>query len=178
MHTSRGSCGGRGRSSLYWARSLMWGLIPGPWAHDLSWRQTLNWLSHPGAPEINTVNILVNIWHYFSNNVLKCTCMFSYNWNHTESVFNFFQAQIITNFLILLNVFYNFFFIVLSFVFEVERVVCGNSKLPCTHNIDSWPLIPTFHLQTESVPPLSQIRSFWSKSQMYNFFHKYFNKYL
>ena len=24
--------------------------IPGPQDHDLSWRQTLNWLSHPGAP--------------------------------------------------------------------------------------------------------------------------------
>ena len=25
------------------------GLIPGPWDHDLSWRQMLNRLSHPGA---------------------------------------------------------------------------------------------------------------------------------
>ena len=28
-----------------WVRSLMWGSI-----RDLSWRQTLNWLSHPGTP--------------------------------------------------------------------------------------------------------------------------------
>ena len=28
----------------------MWGSIPGPWVHDLSWRQTPNHLSHPGAP--------------------------------------------------------------------------------------------------------------------------------
>ena len=25
-------------------------LGPGPWDHDLSWNQTLNQLSHPGAP--------------------------------------------------------------------------------------------------------------------------------
>ena len=25
-----------------WAGSLMWGSIPEPWDHDLSWRQTLN----------------------------------------------------------------------------------------------------------------------------------------
>ena len=30
-----------------------WGLIPGPWDHDLSWRQLLNWLSYPGAPGIS-----------------------------------------------------------------------------------------------------------------------------
>ena len=28
----------------------MWGSIPGPRDHDLSQRQTLNQLSHPGAP--------------------------------------------------------------------------------------------------------------------------------
>jgi len=27
------------------------GLIPGPWDHDLSQRQTLNQLSHPGVPD-------------------------------------------------------------------------------------------------------------------------------
>ena len=32
-----------------WARSLMWDSIPGPWDHDLSRRQMLNWLSHPSA---------------------------------------------------------------------------------------------------------------------------------
>ena len=29
----------------------MWGLIPGPRDHDLSWRQMLNWLNHPGIPK-------------------------------------------------------------------------------------------------------------------------------
>ena len=31
----------------------MWDLILGPWDHDLSGRQTLNPLSHPGAPNLN-----------------------------------------------------------------------------------------------------------------------------
>ena len=30
----------------------MWGLIPGPWDHDLSPRQTLDRLSHPGTPRL------------------------------------------------------------------------------------------------------------------------------
>ena len=30
--------------------------FPGPWGHDLSRRQTLNWLSHPGAPSVNHFN--------------------------------------------------------------------------------------------------------------------------
>ena len=47
--TSRGSSRGRGGSRLTpcWAGGLVWGLIPGPWDHDLSRRQPLNWLSHP-----------------------------------------------------------------------------------------------------------------------------------
>ena len=28
------------------------GLDPGPWDRDLRWRQMVNWLSHPGAPEM------------------------------------------------------------------------------------------------------------------------------
>ena len=32
------------------SRKPMYGSIPGPWDHDLSWRQTLNQLSHPGTP--------------------------------------------------------------------------------------------------------------------------------
>ena len=30
----------------------MWGSVPGPWDHDLSWRQMLNLLRHPGAPPL------------------------------------------------------------------------------------------------------------------------------
>ena len=40
----------REKQTPHWAGSLMQGLITGPWDHDLSQRQTLNWLSHPGAP--------------------------------------------------------------------------------------------------------------------------------
>ena len=29
------------------AAKHLWGSIPGSWDHDLSRRQTLNWLSHP-----------------------------------------------------------------------------------------------------------------------------------
>ena len=42
-----GGAAGRGRRR---AGSLTWGSIPGHWDHDLSGRQTLNRLSHPGAP--------------------------------------------------------------------------------------------------------------------------------
>ena len=42
--------GEEGAGSLL-SRKPMQGLIPGPRDHDLSWGQTLNWLSHPGAPE-------------------------------------------------------------------------------------------------------------------------------
>ena len=34
------------KQTPHWAKSL----IPGPWDHDLSRRQLLNQLSHPGAP--------------------------------------------------------------------------------------------------------------------------------
>ena len=40
---------GRGRSR-FTMRSPMQDLIPGPWHHDLSWRQMLNQLPHPAAP--------------------------------------------------------------------------------------------------------------------------------
>ena len=39
----------REKQTSCWAGSPMWGLIPGPWYHVLSWRQTLNWPNHPGA---------------------------------------------------------------------------------------------------------------------------------
>ena len=40
----------REKQAPCWAGNPMWGLIPGPWDHNLSLRQMLNWLSHPGAP--------------------------------------------------------------------------------------------------------------------------------
>ena len=42
--------GGGTRSRLpCWTGSPMWSSILGPWDHDLSQRQMLNWLSRPGA---------------------------------------------------------------------------------------------------------------------------------
>ena len=40
----------REKQAPRWARSSTWGSVPGPRNHDLSWRQTLHRLSHPGAP--------------------------------------------------------------------------------------------------------------------------------
>ena len=44
----------------------MWDSIPGPWDHDLSQRQTLNRLSHPGALQTNPYGkpnvIIVYVW--------------------------------------------------------------------------------------------------------------------
>ena len=50
--TSRRSWREREKQAFYWGGSPMQGLIPEPWDHDLSWRQTLNQLSHPGSPTI------------------------------------------------------------------------------------------------------------------------------
>ena len=47
--TSRGSSRQREKQAPHRARSHMRDLIPGPWDHDLSWRQMLNWLSYLGA---------------------------------------------------------------------------------------------------------------------------------
>ena len=56
MHTSKGSGRQRQREKqVPWgAGSLMWGFHPRALDHDhdWSWRQTLNQLSHPGAPEL------------------------------------------------------------------------------------------------------------------------------
>ena len=41
----------REKQTPYWSGSLMWDLIPGPWDHDLSQRQTLYQLSHPDTPK-------------------------------------------------------------------------------------------------------------------------------
>ena len=36
----------------------MWGLIPGPWNHDLSQRQMLSDLDHPGTPALQSQYII------------------------------------------------------------------------------------------------------------------------
>ena len=40
----------RKKQSICWAGNWTFGSIPGLWDHDLSWRQMLNQLSHPGSP--------------------------------------------------------------------------------------------------------------------------------
>ena len=41
------------KQASHWAGILTWGWIPEPWDHDLTWRQKLNQLSHPGAPKLH-----------------------------------------------------------------------------------------------------------------------------
>ena len=52
MNTGRRSSRQREREKQtpHWAQNLTWGLIPGPWDHDLSWGEMLNCMSHPGDP--------------------------------------------------------------------------------------------------------------------------------
>ena len=45
--------------------SLMRGSIPGPWDHVLSWRQKLNWLSHPGTPSMNIFKEKLSRWFWY-----------------------------------------------------------------------------------------------------------------
>ena len=47
----------REKQAVCWAGSLTQGSIPGPWDHDLSQRQMLNQLSHPGAPSVNSLSL-------------------------------------------------------------------------------------------------------------------------
>ena len=44
--------GGEGEAGSLRVGSLLRGLIPGPWDHDLSQRQMLSQLSHPGIPVV------------------------------------------------------------------------------------------------------------------------------
>ena len=48
----------REKQTPCWAGKSTRGWIPGPWDHDLSWRQSLNWLSHPGGPIHTLYSIL------------------------------------------------------------------------------------------------------------------------
>ena len=47
---------GEAGSQLSREPDMGWGSIPGPWDHDLSWRQMLNGLSRPSAP----VTVILN----------------------------------------------------------------------------------------------------------------------
>ena len=51
--------GQRKKQTLRWAGSLMWDSIPGPWDHDLNWRQMLNRLSYPDTPACLFLSTLV-----------------------------------------------------------------------------------------------------------------------
>ena len=55
-----------------WSGSLTQGLIPGPWDHDLNWRQMLNWLSHPGASELSLFILL-------PTDFVQANLIFAYN---------------------------------------------------------------------------------------------------
>ena len=51
-HTeARGAAEGDGEAGSLLSMEIDVGLDPGPWEHDLSRRQMLNLLSHPGAPQ-------------------------------------------------------------------------------------------------------------------------------
>ena len=50
----------------------MWGSIPGSQDHELSRRQVLNRLSHPGAPtggDLNTILSIIELVHNMGNNI-------------------------------------------------------------------------------------------------------------
>ena len=75
-HNQDGRAEGEGEAGWlapHWAGSLAQCLIPGPWDHDLNWRQTLNQLSHPGAPVLHfslfekylTIQIQLQIVQFF-----------------------------------------------------------------------------------------------------------------
>ena len=59
----------REKQTPWWVGSQMWGLIPGPQNHDLSRRQTLRWLSHPGAP----LRIFLGL---FCDLLISISCLF------------------------------------------------------------------------------------------------------
>ena len=53
----------RRKQAPHWAESLMWTSISGHWDHDLSPRQRLNPLSHPGTPRYLFLIYLLNREH-------------------------------------------------------------------------------------------------------------------
>ena len=46
------------KQAPHWAGSTTQGSIPGPWDQDLSRRQTLNQVNHPGAPRVCLLNTI------------------------------------------------------------------------------------------------------------------------
>ena len=71
---------GRGRSGLSTEQRAWCGaLSQDPWDHDLSWRQTLNWPSHPGAP-VTTLYFHSSLLCLSSDSRITC-------WNPLYKVF-------------------------------------------------------------------------------------------
>ena len=71
---------GRGRSKLPRAGIPMWDSIPEPQDHDLSWRQMLNQLSHPGLTNRKFLKMIkMNI------NKHKCMYLLFARFNHNKS---------------------------------------------------------------------------------------------
>ena len=105
-----GSCRQRERKkqACCWAGSLMWGSIPGPWDHDLSWSRYFNRLSHPGTPLTTFFGIYEKylntqqcLWHFRGPPEILCwgqasfshTLSFSFlTWLVQSSILPFFFA--------------------------------------------------------------------------------------
>jgi len=68
--TSRGNDRQKEKQTPRGTGSWMWDSIPGPWDLGLSQRQTLNRLSHPGAPALLILRMTSNL-HFFFENMLK-----------------------------------------------------------------------------------------------------------
>lgn len=75
-----------------WADSFMQGSIPGVWDHDLSRRQRLNLLSHPGAPKCHTCIRLNKCLQSLSVAVYVCKYVFEnqcvHTWEHLSWCIN------------------------------------------------------------------------------------------
>ena len=74
----RGKGQGRKRSRLPAKQGgLTWGSIPGPQDHDLTHRQTLKWLRHPGTPSFILIYIekyayITQVHNFINLSILSC----------------------------------------------------------------------------------------------------------
>ena len=85
----------RDKLSPHWAGRPMWGPIPGSWHHNPSWRQMLNWLSHPGAllPSLVSVCIVYLVSFFFCQPVHIIMFEVSFfMWHLIESFLNICSA--------------------------------------------------------------------------------------
>ena len=90
----------REKQTLRWGGNLIWDSIPGHWDHDLSRRQMLTWLSHPGTlifflievkstyPKINHFKVSKSV--AFSTFTVLChhhLCLAPKQWTQKESLY-------------------------------------------------------------------------------------------